>query len=62
MRAKAAKNARQPKKAAGKPKADRFNKTAEFATMMKRPKDATLARSWRPVWQAHTVRGFDRVV
>src|ERR1700733_15323034 len=58
-KAKTAKKTRQPKKAAGKPNAERANKKADVIAMMKRPKGATLAEIVAATgWQKHTVRGF----
>jgi hypothetical protein len=56
---KPAKRARQPKKAAGKPQADRSNKKAEVIALMKRARGATLAEIVAATgWQKQTVRGF----
>ena len=65
---KPAKKARAVKKSsrvkkAGKPKADRANKKAEVTALMKRAKGATLAEIMEATgWQAHTVRGFARIL
>jgi hypothetical protein len=51
------KKAHQPKKAAGKPQADRSNKKAEVIALMKRAKGATLAEIMAATkCQAHTIR------
>ena len=61
-KAKPAKKARQTKSAA-KPAADRANKKAEVTALMKRAKGATLAEIMEATgWQAHTVRGFARIL
>ena len=58
-KAKPTKKARRPKKAVGKPKADRSNKKAEVIAMLKRAKGAGLAEVTTATgWQPHTVRGF----
>src|SRR3984957_18858057 len=58
-KAKPGKKARQPKKAAGKLRAERANKKAGVVAMMKRARGATMAEIMAMTgWQAHTVRGF----